>query len=140
MISAAKGAPYSIAYIGISYLKETNDEGLGYAALQNRAGKFVLPTPQNISAAANALESKTPKDQRISLINAPGPNSYPIVNYEYAIVNPQQGANGGPLKAFLLWAISPDGGNKESYLAQVHFAPLPPSIAKLSRAQIEGIK
>ncbi len=90
MVQACKGAPYSIAYVGISFLNQTNDAGLGYAALKNASGKFTLPTEENIKAAASALVSKTPSDERMSLINAPGGNAYPIINYEYAVINPKQ--------------------------------------------------
>jgi phosphate transport system substrate-binding protein len=139
MIDSCKNTKYSVAYVGVSYLDQTNAAGLGYAALQNKDGQFVLPTPSSIAAAASALDAKTPKDERISLIDAPGKNSYPIINYEYAIVKPDQGADGAALKTFLDWAISSNGGNSENYLKQVHFVPLPASIEKMSKAQIAEI-
>lgn len=139
MVQACQGAKYSIAYIGVSFLNQTNKAGLGYAALQNRDGNFVLPTEPNIVAAAGELVSKTPKDERISLIFAPGKNSYPIINYEYMIVNPKQAnpQTAQALKQFLEWALGP-GQNKE-YLDQVHFIPLPKSIVNLSKGQIAQI-
>jgi phosphate transport system substrate-binding protein len=141
MVQACQQTPYSIAYIGVSYLDQTNKAGLGYAALQNQAGKFVLPTPSNIDAAAKSLDSKTPTDERISLIFAPGDNSYPIINYEYAIVNPKQsdGGTAGDLKKFLDWALSPDGGQQTKYLDAVHFLPLPQKIVTFSKDQIAKI-
>ncbi len=132
MVQACQGTQYSIAYIGVSFLNQTNAAHLGYAQLQNRSGKFVLPAPSNISSAANALSSKTPGDERISLVFAPGPSSYPIVNYEYAIVNPRQsdGATKAALQAFLRWAVSSGGGNSMHFLNSVHFLPLPGAIRK----------
>ncbi|MGH7708852.1 MAG: phosphate ABC transporter substrate-binding protein PstS [Vulcanimicrobiaceae bacterium] len=142
MVQACKGTPYSIAYIGVSFLNETNKEGLGVAMLQNRAGKFLLPTAGTVTAAARALDSKTPGDERISLIYGPGADSYPIINYEYAIVNPQQPDAGtaAALRTFLGWAISPNGGSQSKYLDAVHFVPLPATIARLSEKQIDEIK
>lgn len=139
MVQACEGAKYSIAYIGVSFLNQTNKAGLGFAALQNRDGNFVLPTEQNISAAAATLVSKTPKDERISLIFAPGKNSYPIINYEYMIVNPKQAnpQTAQALKQFLEWALGP--GQSKEYLDQVHFIPLPESIVNLSKGQISQI-
>ena len=139
MIQACQGAKYSIAYIGVSYIDQTNQAGLGYAALQNQAGKFILPTEPNILAAANARDKETPKDERISLIFAPGANSYPIINYEYAIVNPKQKdtATASEVKSFLTWALV-EGQNK-TYLDKVHFIALPASIIKLSKDQIAQI-
>ena len=142
MLQTCQNTKYSIAYIGISFLNEADQANLGYAALQNQAGKFVLPTPQTIGAAANVMAPKTPADARISLIYAPGAQSYPIVNYEYAIVNPHQpdAAVRKELTAFLDWAISPGGGNSPTYLNQVHFLPLPASIAAAGKKQIDSIR
>jgi phosphate transport system substrate-binding protein len=141
MVQTCQNTPYSIAYIGISFLDETNKAGLGYAALLNRSGRFALPTATTIGAAAASLDKQTPGDERISLIFAPGARSYPIINYEYAIVNPKQpdAATAAQLKKFLSWAISPQGGQRMEFLSRVHFLPLPPAIVELSRKQIDRI-
>jgi phosphate transport system substrate-binding protein len=142
MGQTCQGTSYSIAYIGVSFLSQTDKAGLGYAALQNQAGKFVLPTPTMIAAAARALDAKTPLDERISLIFAPGDDSYPIINYEYAIVNPKQDdpTKAAELKKFLTWALEPNGGQSAKFLDAVHFLPLPASIVAKSKAQIEKIQ
>jgi phosphate transport system substrate-binding protein len=57
--------------------------------LKNRDGEFVLPDDTTVSAALNEMSAKTPADERVSLIFAPGAQSYPIVNYEYALVKNQ---------------------------------------------------
>jgi len=142
MVNAAKNNPYSIAFIGISFENAINSTGLGTAALENRSGQFVLPTKQMMKAAVKATAPKTPKDERISLIFAPGPDSYPIINYEYAIVRNQQPNPelAKSLKAFLNWAISPQGGSAPHFLKAVNFVPLPPVIATLSKEQIAMIQ
>ena len=73
---------------------------------------------------------------------APGPNPYPIINYEYALVKSKQpNANvASALRKFLTWAISPEGGNASTYMEQVHFVPLPAPVAKLSANQIAEIQ
>jgi phosphate transport system substrate-binding protein len=85
---------------------------------------------------------KTPTDERISLIFAPGPESYPIINFEYVIVKQQQPSEqtAVALKNFLNWAISPTGGNAEHYMQAVGFVPLPPAIRELSSKQIASIR
>jgi phosphate transport system substrate-binding protein len=141
MVNATKGTPYSIAYIGISFEKTTDSAGLGEAALENKAGKFVLPDATTVSAAVKEMASKTPADERISLIFAPGPQSYPIINYEYAIVKELQPAQkADALKAFLKWASSPTGGNASHYMKAVGFVALPAAIQELSNKQIDKIK
>ncbi|MDD2875737.1 MAG: phosphate ABC transporter substrate-binding protein PstS [Acidiphilium sp.] len=139
MVEALKQNPYAIAYIGVSFHKEVSEAHLGQAMLLNKAGKYVLPTPRTISAAADELVGKTPADERISLIFAPGAMSYPIINYEYAIVNTKQrdAATAKAVKDLLTWASNT--GNKPVYLKQVEFMALPPAIKKLSAAQIAKI-
>jgi len=141
MVQASGQTPYSIAYIGVSFHTEIAKAGLGTAMLKNRDGNFVLPTAKTVGDAAAALEGKTPPDERISLIFAPGTNSYPIINYEYAIVNAKQpsGEIASALRDFLAWAVDPDGGNAPSFLDAVRFLPLPPKIAALSKQQIAKI-
>lgn len=142
MVQTCGATRYCIAYIGISYINETDHAGLGYAALQNRDGRFVLPTTTTIAAAARELDPQTPADERVSLIFAPGADSYPIINYEYAIVKPDQpdAATRDALKAFLGWVLSSDGGQMASFLDQVHFLPLPPGVSRLSRDQVARIR
>lgn len=142
MLTALKGTSYSIAYIGISYEKTILEGGMGIAALGNHDGKFVLPTPHTVSAAAAAMVAKTPADERVSLIFAPGAESYPIINYEYAIVKKNQPSSdtASALRTFFTWAISKDGGNAARYMEAVHFAALPDSVAKLSQQQINQIR
>lgn len=142
MVQSCQTTPYSIAYIGVSFLDETNAAHLGYAALKNRAGNFVLPTPKSIAAAAQSLASQTPRNERISLVFAPGSDSYPIINYEYAIVNTHgaDAATQTALTRFLTWTISPFGGQAAHFLAHVHFLPLPLAIQRLSRTQIASIQ
>jgi phosphate transport system substrate-binding protein len=141
MVNACNATDYSIAYIGVSYLRSTVSDGLGYAYLQNKAGNFVNITQTNIQAAANVMLSQTPADERLSLINAPGANSYPIINYEYALVLKDQNTTGMALslRTLLSWAISPTGGNSPYFLNQVNFVALPTPIAQLSQNQINEI-
>lgn len=142
MVAALKGSPYSIAYIGISYEQATEAAGMGMAALGNRDGKFVLPNAHTAAAAAAQMVPKTPKDERVSLIFAPGAESYPIINYEYAIVNKKQpnAEMASALRTLFTWAISKDGGNAPKYMNAVHFVALPASVVKLSQAQINQIQ
>jgi phosphate transport system substrate-binding protein len=139
MVTGCNSTPYCIAYIGISYMTETNADGLGIANLQNAAGNFVAITQANINAAVVASATAVPPDQTISLVNAPGANSYPIINFEYAIVKTTQpNANTAlVVRTALNWAI--EAGNAPYYLNQVGFVPLPPAIAGLSYAQIAQI-
>jgi phosphate transport system substrate-binding protein len=142
MVNASKNTPYSIAYIGISFEKVTNSAGLGEAELENKDGKFVLPDATTISAAVSEMAPKTPADERVSLIFAPGPQSYPIINYEYSIISAKQpnAETAKELREFLSWASSPKEGSAPHFMKEVGFVALPAAIVKLSKKQIDGIK
>ncbi len=142
MVTAIQDNPYSVAYIGTSFQDAIEKAGLGIAMLENRDGKFVLPTADTAKAAAAVVVPKTPKDERISLIFASGPDSYPIINYEYALVKSKQPSAemAAALRKFFTWAISPAGGNSPQFMEQVHFVPLPDAVAKLSADQIAEIQ
>ena len=72
VVDAMKNVPYSIGYVGISFKTATESNKLGEAALENRAGKFVLSSPASVKAAADELSGKTPADESLSLIFAAG--------------------------------------------------------------------
>ncbi len=134
--------PNSIGYVGISFLDQATSKGLGTAALKNQAGTFVMPAAANIAAAASTLVSDTPADERISLIFAPGAQSYPIINYEYAIVQSHQPdpTTASAIRTVLSWALSASGGNAASFLDKVHFLPLPAAVTSKSEVQINQIQ
>jgi phosphate transport system substrate-binding protein len=142
MLTAVKDNPYSIAYIGTSYQDAIEQAGLGIARLKNHDGNFVLPTAQTADAAAAVMVPKTPANERVSLIFAPGAQSYPIINYEYAIVNSKQpnAETAATLRAFFTWAISKNGGSAAHFMQAVHFVPLPEPVVKLSTDQIAKIQ
>lgn len=140
MVSAAAANPYSIAYVGVSFADQAAKAGLGQAALLNKAGNYVAPTSDTVAAAAASVANSTPADERVSIIFTDGAQAYPIVNYEYAIINSKQPAPAiaGAVRDFLTWTITE--GNSPSYLNQVHFLPLPPAVVELSKAQIAKIQ
>jgi len=140
MVTGCAANKGCIAYIGISYLQKTQAAGLGEASLKNAAGAYELPTSASVSAAAAAFTAKTPASETISMINGPAPTGYPIVNYEYAIVQTKQSnANQAEdIRAFLHWTIH-DGQDATTYLDPVDFQPLPASVVAKSDAQIAKI-
>jgi phosphate transport system substrate-binding protein len=141
MVSGCASTPGCVAYIGISYLNQTNKDGLGEAPLGNAAGHYELPDPATIQAEAHSFVSKTPANGVISLIYGPAPNGYPIINYEYAIINStaEKGSKAHAVRAFLNWAIQGSGGNAISFLNPVQFQPLPAPVVTQSQAQIAKI-
>jgi len=141
MVTTLKTTPYSVGYVGVSYTKDIAAAQLGTAALKNGAGEFVLPTKATITAGAASLGARTPPDERLSLVFAPASGTYPLVNYEYAVVSTRQPnpAVAAEIRKFLEWSIVPSEENT-AYLEAVHFIALPPHTWELSTNQIESIR
>ena len=142
MVTGCKATPGCIAYVGISYLTQALQAGLGYAQLQNVKGQYVVPNAASIEAEAAAFAKKTPASGTISLIYGSANGGYPIVNYEYAIVSNHQSSSSTAknIRSVLEWAINPKYGNNTSYLSQVNFQPLPSKVEAQSVKQILSIQ
>ncbi len=142
MVSGCKATVGCIAYVGISYLSELLGNGQTYAQLENGAHNYVLPTAANVAAEAAYFAPKTPANGTISMIYGPVSNGYPIINYEYAIVDSHQSSSSTAkaIRSVLQWAIGPSDGNASQYLSQVSFQPLPAKVVAQSQVQIAKIQ
>jgi len=141
MVTGCKAITGCIAYVGIAYEAQVLQSSLGYAALDNAKGQAVLPTAASIDAEAAAFK-KVPSNGTISLIYGKAAGGYPIINFEYAVVNSTQSTSSTALdiRSVLEWAINPADGNAPSYLDQVNFQPLPAAVEKQSLKQIATIQ
>jgi phosphate transport system substrate-binding protein len=142
MVQTIARTRYAVGYVGASFEAEASQAGLLVAMLENQDGKFLLPNAATITAAAAVLTPRTPPDERLTLVFAPDANSYPLINYEYAIVSAKQSSPqaAAAITNFLLWCISPQGGSAPSFLDSVHFIALPTSIRARSEIQIAKIQ
>jgi phosphate transport system substrate-binding protein len=139
MVTGCAKTPGCVAYVGVSFSNQAEQSGLGEAQLANKSGKYMMLTAKSMKVGAADLSAQTPSNEAISLIDGPAADGYPIVNYEYAIVDSHQKdpSTAQTLQAFLHWAIT-DGGTPP-FLGKVRFQPLPAAVAKLSDAQIAKI-
>ena len=138
MVTGCQDNVGCIAYIGISYKSDTTKAGLGEAQVENGGGQYEMPTTSTIAAAAASFAT-IPANGAISLIDSSASGAYPIINYEYAIVNTSQpnSTKAQDIKALLYWAIT--AGNSSKYLDQVNFQPLPQAAITASEALISKI-
>jgi phosphate transport system substrate-binding protein len=131
--------PGCVSYNGVSYLAPAQALGVGQAALLNAEGNFTLPTVANIEATVSQFAQITPADGTMALIAGPGADSYPIVNFEYAIVKAAQPtpAIARQVRDFLTWVIT--SGNAPSFTGPVGFAALSPDVQQVAAALIARI-
>jgi phosphate transport system substrate-binding protein len=143
MVAACKAG--CIAYIGVSASTAATTAGLVQAQLQNKAGAFVAPTPTTMAAAVTAGASTIPATLALSLIYQSGAQSYPIVNFEYLVVNTKQASSDLALavRTFLDWAVDPTGGSQSTFLTKENFITLqtsvPASVFATIKAKIDSI-
>jgi phosphate transport system substrate-binding protein len=52
--------------------------------VQDKGGRFVLPSIDSVKAAAAQKPKVSPRD--FSIVNEPGSNSYPIAGYSWALL------------------------------------------------------
>ena len=142
MVAGCQKTKGCIAYIGISYQSQALGDGLTYSELENGNGQYVMPTAKTIQTEAAGFTKKTPATGAISMIDGKVKTGWPIINYEYAIVNKKQSTanEAKTVRSVLEWAIDPEDGNSATYLSQVGFRPLPEKVVEQSYKQIKSIK
>jgi phosphate transport system substrate-binding protein len=131
-----KQMPGAIGYVELAYAKQN---GLAFASIQNAAGSFLAPTIESVTAAAAGAAGGLPAntDYRISIVNAPGADAYPISSFTYLLVYASQrdAKKGKALVGFLNWYLT----KGEQSAAALDYAPLPPSIIARLRKRIDTI-
>ena len=122
-----KQTPGSIGYVELAYAKQNK---LPYANVRNAAGRYVAPSIASVTAAAGGMKLPKNTDYRVSMVNAPGNDSYPISSMTWILVyqNQPDRVKGAKLVNFLRWAYK-DG---EKAASSLDYAPLPaPMVAQL---------
>jgi len=120
-----KQTPGAIGYVELAYAKQNK---MKVASLRNKEGNFVSPTLEATSAAAAGMAKSMPDDFRVSLVDAPGKESWPISGLTWILVYKDQTdeARGKAIVQFLKWAIR-DGQKME---AALDYAPLPKAVVE----------
>lgn len=126
-----KFTPGAIGYVEMIYAKQN---GIAFASMRNKAGKFVKASVEAVTAAA--ASAKMPKDYRVSITDAPGEAAYPISTYTWLLVYQKGGAKGETLKGFLRWMLK-DGQGMASELG---YAPLPDSVKAMVSKTVDALK
>lgn len=130
-----KNTKNAIGYVELAYAFENK---LPYATLMNKNGKFVEPSIKATSAAAAGAVKHMPADYRVSLVNQPGDDAYPIVGFTWLLVYEQQkdAVKGKKLVEFLKWELS----KGQKMASALLYAPLPEPVAKMVEKTIKTIK
>jgi phosphate transport system substrate-binding protein len=106
--------------------------------VRNHDGKFLKASTAGVTAAAAAFAAKIPADYRVSITDAPGPESYPISSFTWLLIpNPAKDpAKGKAIVSFLNWMV--DHGESEA--GGLSYAPLPAAVAARVKQTISTLK
>lgn len=131
-----KQTPGSIGYVELAYATQNK---LPIAAIRNKAGQFVAASVPAVTAAAAAAAKALPAntDYRISIVDAPGADSYPISSFTWILVyqHQQDAVKGKKLVDFLNWALT----EGEKSAVTLDYAPLPAEMATTVKAKLSTI-
>jgi phosphate transport system substrate-binding protein len=128
-----KQTPGSIGYVELAYAKQ-ND--LPYAFIKNQSGSYIEPTLSSTSKAADG--AAIPDDFRVSVVNSPNPQAYPIASFTWLLIYKQMDdhTKGEAIVNFIKWAIS-DG---QKYAEDLDYAPLPANVVGMIQKKLDQVK
>ncbi len=126
----------TIGYVELIYAL-ANDLPVG--EIKNKSGSFVAPTLESVSAAAAGLSLPEDTDFRVSIVDAAGAEAYPVSSFTWLLVSPDVAdvEKAKAIKAFLTWMTGPEAA---AMARELHFAPLPASVAERVNARIATLK
>lgn len=129
--------PGGVGYVELAYATHNR---LAYAAVQNRAGRFVMPSPESVTAAAaSAMGAMGPgTDFRVSITDPPGAESYPIASFTWLLLrrsypNPERA---GALVRFVWWAVT----EGQAVASALGYAPLPSALRPWIEARLKMVQ
>ncbi len=138
-----RGTQYTVGYVELAYALQNN---MSYAFIQNKEGKFVEPTLGSTGVAVSAVAANLPRGdqswENVSVLNAAGPDSYPIASFSYILVykdlSTVPSMNKDKAKALVdfLWWVVHDGQN---YSSNLQYVPLPNSVVSIDEQTINSI-
>jgi len=126
----------AMGYVEQVYARQNN---LPMALVRNRSGNFVAPSVDATTAAARDIEQQVEQrgDFRVSIVDAPGADAYPISSWTYVLVRQHMDDCGKAesLIGVLEWAVREGDGMARD----LHYAPLPEEIKDDVLAQLRTV-
>jgi phosphate transport system substrate-binding protein len=121
-----------IGYADVAYALSNH---FNYAAVQNAAGRWILPNIGAIEQAASTVKF-IPADNSISIVDPPKSKkyAYPISTFTFVIL-PKKTPNAAALKKFVLWAVT----SGQKYGKPLVFAPVPKYVVKRAQAALRQV-
>jgi phosphate transport system substrate-binding protein len=127
--------PGAIGYVELIYTIQNN---MPAGLIKNKAGNFIEPSLQSVSAAANV---DLPDDTRVSITNTDAADGYPISGFTWLIFYKEQNyveRSNEQAQALLklLWWVIHDG---QQFAEPLHYSPLSKSAVQKAEAILRSV-
>ena len=124
----------SIGYVEYAYAKQNS---MDYAVMQNKSGKWVLPTAANFAAAAAGAKWTAAPGFYLLLLDQPGANAWPITGATFILMHGKQtnAQAGRDVLAFFDWAYR----NGDAAAGALDYVTLPDGVKALVRKSWKSI-
>jgi phosphate transport system substrate-binding protein len=131
--NSVKQIPGAIGYVELAYAQQNK---MDWAQLQNKAKKFLDPTLEGASAAADI--ANLPDDMEIVITDSSNPAAYPISGFTWLLIyeNQTDPAKADAVAQLASWMIT-DG---QKFAAPLDYAPLKGVAQKKAMALVKKIK
>lgn len=141
--NAIRGSPNTIGYVELTYALTTNTP---FAFIENQEGNFIEASLESTRAAVEAQSGSLPKGDQswtnVTMVNAPGNDSYPIASFSYLLLYKEMSTDPNldepkakALVDFISWAIT-DGQKTGEAL---NYVPLPDNVVKLDQDTLKSL-
>jgi phosphate transport system substrate-binding protein len=129
-----KQTPNSIGYVELIYALQN---GLGIGQVKNRAGEFVEPSLESVTAAAAGAAGNIKADLRATIVDAPGNGAYPISGFTWILAykTMDDKPKAVALTRMLWWATH----DAQQFNAELGYAPVPQEIVARGEGLIQQI-
>jgi len=143
--SAVRGNDNSIGYVELAYALTT---GMNFGSVQNREGNFIEPSLEATSAAVGSAAATLPAGadswEGVHVLDAPGPDSYPIASFTYLLLYEELSTSPSidsmekarAIVDFIAWAISDEG---QVFAEELSYVPLPDEVQELNLETLAGL-
>ena len=125
--------PSSIGYVEYSYGKQTN---LTMAAIENKSGKLIAPSPE--SGAEAFVGEKVPADLALTVADSANPKAYPISGLTWLLLYPQpkDATKTAALKSVIDWSLT----TGKATATELGYVPLEASLVAKVKEELNKVK
>jgi phosphate transport system substrate-binding protein len=132
VLATVKQTPGTIGYLELTYAKQA---GVPVASIQNKAGEFVVPSPESAYLAVSAATGGLAQDLRTPIVDPPATakGAYPISGLTFILIpkdNQHSGEEQAALKGFIAYSLT----TGQDVAEELSYSKLPAPVVEKGQA------